>query len=85
MFSRIGVFNKHWKLNMVSFPKMRKPHISAASLGLSNHVYYDAYNPNDEQATDVRASLAGLDYSPLRRVTLASFNMGILISMGGFM
>jgi hypothetical protein len=43
------------------------------SLGLHNHVYYDQY------------SLAGLDYSPLRRVTLQSLYMGLLISMGGFM
>lgn len=55
------------------------------SLGLHNHVYYDQYNPNSEKGTDVRNSLAGLDYSPLRRVTLQSLYMGLLISMGGFM
>jgi MFS transporter, SP family, sugar:H+ symporter len=55
------------------------------SLGLSTHVHYDKFNPNSEKGTDVRHSLAGLDYSPLRRVTWRSFNMGILISMGGFM
>ncbi len=55
------------------------------ALGLHNHVYYDQYNPNSEKGTDVRQSLAGLDYSPLRRVTLPSLYMGLLISMGGFM
>lgn len=55
------------------------------SLGLHNHVYYDQYNPNSEKGTDVRKSLSGLDYSPLRRVTFESLSMAILISMGGFM
>ena len=53
--------------------------------GVSTHVHYDRYNPNSEAGTDVRKSLGDLDYSPLRRVTWHSFNMGILISMGGFM
>jgi MFS transporter, SP family, sugar:H+ symporter len=55
------------------------------SMGLSTKVYFDKYDPNSEKATDVRRSLAGLDYSPLPRVTGRSFCMGALISMGGLM
>ena len=75
-------------------PTLRAPKISNLiprrgewrdRLGLHNHVYYEQYNPNSEKGTDVRQSLAGLDYSPLRRVTLPSLYMGLLISMGGFM
>ena len=51
---------------------------------LSTHVYYDQYDPNKSDGKDVRNSLAGLDYSPLRRVTWASLSMGVLVSMGGF-
>ncbi|KIW19396.1 hypothetical protein PV08_03691 [Exophiala spinifera] len=46
-------------------------------------VHFDQYNPNSEKGTDTRASLASLDYSPLRRVTWRSFLMGVLVSMGG--
>ncbi|KAJ9629979.1 uncharacterized protein PV06_08014 [Exophiala oligosperma] len=46
-------------------------------------VNFDQYNPNSEKGTDTRASLASLDYSPLRRLTWRSFVMGVLVSMGG--
>lgn len=65
-------------------PKFSKPHLTRESLGLTPWVKYDKYNPHSDQSTDARKSLADLDYSPLRRVTLQSFLMGILISMGGF-
>jgi MFS transporter, SP family, sugar:H+ symporter len=64
---------------------LRVPKINRDTFSFSTHVHYDKYNPNSEAGTDVRHSLAGLDYSPLRRVTWRSFNMGVLISMGGFM
>jgi MFS transporter, SP family, sugar:H+ symporter len=64
------------------FDNLHRP--TRESLGLTTHVKYDRYNPNADGATDARKSLAGLDYSPLRRITWASFWMGILISMGGF-
>ena len=54
-------------------------------LSMSTKVYFDDYNPHDEKATDTRQSLAHLDYSPLPRVTMRSFSMGVLISMGGLM
>ena len=54
------------------------------SLGLTPWVKYDKFNPHAEGATDARKSLSGLDYSPLRRITLASLYMGLLVSMGGF-
>jgi len=53
--------------------------------GNGNKVYFDQYNPNSEKGTDVRQSLAQLDYSPLTRVTGRSWSMGLLISMGGLM
>lgn len=52
-------------------------------LSMSTHVHFDQYNPNAEKGTDVRQSLAHLDYSPLKRVTGRSLAMGVLISMGG--
>lgn len=54
-------------------------------LSFSNKVYFDKYNPNSEQGTDVRKSLAALDYSPLPRFTGRSLCMGALVSMGGMM
>ncbi len=66
---------------MVSFPRMRIP--SRADI-FDPYVRYDKFNPAVSENKDARNSLAGLDYSPLRRVTLASFLMGILVSMGGF-
>ena len=54
------------------------------SLGLTTHVDYAKFNPNHDASDRARKSLANLDYSPLRRVTLPSFYMGVLISMGGF-
>ena len=65
-------------------PTFKMPELTRESLGLSNYVKYDKYNPHSGVSTDARKSLADLDYSPLRRVTWASFLMGILISMGGF-
>ena len=53
--------------------------------GMSTKVYFDKYNPSSEKGEDVRHSLAGLDYSPLRRVTARSLAMGCLVSMGGMM
>ncbi|ETN43139.1 uncharacterized protein HMPREF1541_02297 [Cyphellophora europaea CBS 101466] len=52
-------------------------------LSMSTHVLFDQYNPDSEKGTDVRHSLAHLDYSPLKRVTGRSLAMGVLISMGG--
>lgn len=54
-------------------------------MSMSMKVYFDKYNPSSEKGEDVRHSLAGLDYSPLPRVTLRSFTMGCLVSMGGLM
>lgn len=58
--------------------------VSLPKLSMSTRVRYDKYNPNSKQATDARKSIAHLDYSPLPRVTMQSFFMGVLISMGGF-
>lgn len=69
---------------MVSSPKLSLPKLRFSMPSLSSYVYYDQYDPNKSEGKDVRKSLAGLDYSPLRRVTWASFSMGVLISMGGF-
>jgi MFS transporter, SP family, sugar:H+ symporter len=52
---------------------------------LAGIVHFDKYNPVSEKGTDVRHSLAHLDYSPLSRVSGRSFSMGVLISMGGLM
>ncbi|GAB0134126.1 hypothetical protein EsDP_00002510 [Epichloe bromicola] len=48
-------------------------------------VRFDHVDPNSEKANrdDVRRSLAGLDYSPLPRLTMRSLMMGLLVSMGG--
>ena len=52
----------------------------------SLHVRFDEHDPNSEKREPgQRPSLAGLDYSPLRLVTMRSFMMGILVSMGGLM
>ena len=67
-----------------SAPKFRAPDLSRQGLGLTTHVDYSKYNPNAETSTHGRKSLADLDYSPLRRVTWASFNMCVMVSMGGF-
>lgn len=50
---------------------------------MSTQIHFEEYDPRDEKGTDVRQSLAHLDYSPLPRVTWRSFSMGVLISMGG--
>jgi hypothetical protein len=56
----------------------------AQKLHLSPYVYYDEFDPRNAGEYS-RASLSDLDYSPLRRVTLPSFVMGVLVSMGGFL
>lgn len=50
-------------------------------------VRFDHVNPASEKSNqnDVRSSLAGLDYSPLPRLTMRSLAMGCLVSMGGLM
>lgn len=51
-----------------------------------NTVYFDHHDPRSEKsASGQRQSLAGLDYSPLPRVSGRSFVMGVLVSMGGLM
>lgn len=66
-------------LNLLShtLPTMRFP---------GNTIYFDQHDPNSEKRGEgQRRSLAGLDYSPLPRVTGRSLWMGILVSMGGLM
>ncbi|CAK3815546.1 High-affinity fructose transporter ght6 [Lecanosticta acicola] len=46
-------------------------------------VNYDVYNPSHDASHLGRNSLTDLDYSPLQRVTWASFWMAVLVSMGG--
>lgn len=53
--------------------------------GFSTKIHFDQFNPQYDGATDTRQSLSHLDYSPLPRVTMRSFSMGVLVSMGGFM
>jgi MFS transporter, SP family, sugar:H+ symporter len=68
----------------IHMPKFHRPALTRESLGLTTHVDYGRYNPNATESTHGRKSLADLDYSPLRRVTWASFNMALMVSMGGF-
>lgn len=63
---------------------MAKGNGAASRFGFTTHVHYDMYNPSQETSTHGRKSLTDLDYSPLKRITLASFLMGVLVSMGGF-
>lgn len=68
----------------MGYLKAPKIKLTRESLGLTNYVRYDKYDPaHNGQSDEARKSLAGLDYSPLKRVTWESFWMGILISMGG--
>ncbi|KAH6686649.1 general substrate transporter [Plectosphaerella plurivora] len=46
-------------------------------------VFFDHVNPNSDQSKGARRSLAGLDYSPLPRVTGKSLVLALFISMGG--
>jgi SP family sugar:H+ symporter-like MFS transporter len=47
-------------------------------------ITFDEHNPASEKRRDGnRQSLAGLDYSPLKRVTGRSFVLCVLVSMGG--
>lgn len=58
----------------------------AQKLHVSPWVTYDHVNPSySAHGVQARASLTGLDYSPLRLVTMPSFVMGVLVSMGGFL
>ncbi|ETN45700.1 uncharacterized protein HMPREF1541_09533 [Cyphellophora europaea CBS 101466] len=66
----------------VNRPKFQVP--TRQSLGLTTHVDYAKYNPSHDGSDQARKSLGHLDYSPLRRITLPSFYMAVLISMGGF-
>jgi SP family sugar:H+ symporter-like MFS transporter len=56
------------------------------SLG-SLTVTFDQYNPNSEKGREhnAKASVSGLDYSPLPRITRMSIYMALLVSMGGLM
>jgi SP family sugar:H+ symporter-like MFS transporter len=68
----------------MGYLKAPKFKLNRESLGLTNYVRYDKFAPQKGEAVDDDTrSLAGLDYSPLKRVTWESFWMGILISMGG--
>lgn len=58
---------------------------SGKGLGFSLTVYFDEFNPSNEDASGQRKSLSHLDYSPLPRITKQSFFMGVLVSMGGFL
>ncbi|KJZ73440.1 hypothetical protein HIM_07234 [Hirsutella minnesotensis 3608] len=48
-------------------------------------IRFDQYDPSSEKGKpdNVRRSLAGLDYSPLPRVTGRGLSMALLVSMGG--
>lgn len=46
-------------------------------------VFFDDVNPNSEQSKGARKSLAGLDFSPLPRITGRSLVLALFISMGG--
>lgn len=50
-------------------------------------VRFDQHDPSSEhrRPDEARGSLAGLDYSPLPRLTGRSLAMGALVSMGGLM
>ncbi|KAI1373907.1 galactose permease [Hypoxylon crocopeplum] len=53
-------------------------------LGMSTHVKFDDVDPSkSEKYNDARHAKDSFDYSPLPRVTLRSFCMGALVSMGG--
>ena len=72
------------KLKMGHLSNIHLQRPTRESLGLTNWVRYEKYDPHAEGSTDARKSLSHLDYSPLRRVTMPAFLMGIAISMGGF-
>lgn len=48
-------------------------------------VYFDEQNPASEKGTHARRSLAGLDYSPLPRITGRSLIVALFVSMGGIL
>ncbi|TVY79603.1 Hexose transporter 2 [Fusarium oxysporum f. sp. cubense] len=50
-------------------------------------VHFDDQNPNSEKGKEAgaRRSLAGLDYSPLPRITRRSFLLATFVSMGGLL
>jgi hypothetical protein len=61
------------------------PRFNLKKYGLSPLIYYDQFNPTAQSAAGSRKSLTHLDYSPLRRVTMPSVVIGIVVSMGGFL
>jgi hypothetical protein len=65
--------------------KLSIPRFDSKKYGLSPLVYYDQFNPSVQDVAGSRKSLTHLDYSPLRRVTMPSVVMGIVVSMGGFL
>ncbi|KAI5356923.1 Putative major facilitator, sugar transporter, major facilitator superfamily [Septoria linicola] len=69
---------------MAAKSRFRVPQFNKNALNFSSYVHYDHFNPGNVDATHGRQSLSTLDYSPLRRITGASFFMAILVSMGGF-
>lgn len=49
-------------------------------------VRFDEHDPASEKSKpEARASVDGLDYSPLPLLSLRSLAMGVLVSMGGLM
>ncbi|CAK1360122.1 High-affinity fructose transporter ght6 [Cercospora beticola] len=69
---------------MATESKSWVPRFNKKSLGFSSYVYYDQFNPGNVASTHGRNSLVDLDYSPLKRITGASFFMALMVSMGGF-
>ncbi|KAF7192027.1 High-affinity fructose transporter ght6 [Pseudocercospora fuligena] len=65
---------------MVNPPKFRVPKFEKGAL-FTTHVRYDQFDPNHVDSTHGRKSLTHLDYSPLQRITWASFYMAVLVSM----
>jgi SP family sugar:H+ symporter-like MFS transporter len=53
--------------------------------GLSPLVHYDQFDPASKEGDGARKGLTQLDYSPLRRITLPSVIIGVVVSMGGFL
>lgn len=62
----------------------KDPNAVGTGYGLMT-ITFDHVNPNLSEDKDRRQSLAGLDYSPLRRITGRMLALGALVSMGGLM
>ena len=67
--------------NSISLMGKRLPHLH---LSLSNEVKFSPPAPG-ELVNDQVVDVSKYDFSPLPRITWASFIMGVLVSMGGFM